>query len=88
MYYTWKNKKETLDGMISCGISKTYYGLPLALSPIFGRFNSDLTTKSDGSIELVKIKSKGWCLEVGIYFLCFYLCFEINRWYWGKDDKV
>ena len=79
--FNWTNKKETLDGMVSYGISRDYWGLPLAVVRQFGRFDSDLTTDSDGHLELIKGKSEGYCLEVGIYFLCFYLWFEINRWY-------
>jgi len=73
----WKNNSIEFESYLSW----RYWALPLAVYPEFGKFNAELVTKADGTVDFVKIKSKGWYFEFGVRFLCLYFSFEFNRWY-------
>jgi len=70
--------KEKHDGMITCGVDWKEWGLPFSVHLHFDKFNKGLFMLPDGE---TKKKPTGWCSEIIISFLCFYLYVEFDYWY-------
>lgn len=86
MYFTWTNKKETIDIGIIAGVSLDAWALPFYFGPHCGKYNTKLTNTKDKYITFVTTRSKGWYAYPSFRFLCFYLHIEFDRWYKGDVD--